>query len=96
MRKLVAGLLLLALLAARAQDPGQEEFEALDLNGDRRVSLAEAAGYANVVVRFDKADRNRDGKLTLAEFKRLKKLKIPVQAKAGARSAAAGGSGRRN
>lgn len=46
----------------------------LDLNGDGRVSLAEAAGHADIVVRFERADRNRDGKLTQAEFDRLEKL----------------------
>ena len=48
--------------------------KALDLNGDGRVSLAEAAGYAEVVTRFDRADRNKDGRLTQAEFDRLAKL----------------------
>jgi hypothetical protein len=48
--------------------------KALDLNGDGRVSLAEAAGYAEVVTRFERADRNKDGKLTQAEFDRLAKL----------------------
>jgi hypothetical protein len=46
----------------------------LDLNGDGRLSLAEAAGYAEIVTRFDRADRNKDGKLTQAEFERLAKL----------------------
>lgn len=87
-------LFLLASAAALAQD-NREEFSALDLNGDDRVSLAEAAGFAGVVVRFDKADRNRDGKLTRKEFDRLKKLKIPVHAKAGPRNAGAGASARR-
>jgi hypothetical protein len=94
-------LVLLFPLAALAQDGNRGEFAALDLNSDGRVSLAEAAGFPNVVMRFDKADRNRDGRLTMAEFNRLKKLKIPVskprdtkQARAG-RSAAAGASARR-
>lgn len=46
----------------------------LDLNGDGRLSLAEAAGHADIVVRFERADRNKDGKLTQAEFNRLEKL----------------------
>ncbi len=47
---------------------------ALDLNGDGRISLAEAAGHPEIVTRFDRADRNRDGKLTQSEFARLEKL----------------------
>lgn len=62
----------------------EEEFRALDLNGDGYVSAAEAAGFREIVIRFDKADRNRDGKLSRAEFARLKQMQ-------GA-SAAAGGT----
>src|SRR4030095_8394104 len=50
----------------------EEEFRGLDLNGDGYVSAAEAAGFRDIVTRFDKADRNRDGKLSRAEFARLK------------------------
>ena len=90
--KALALLMLLVPAAALAQVDHEQEFDALDLNGDKRVSLAEAAGFPNVVLRFDKADRNRDGKLTLREFNRMKKLKIPVSAKAAQRNAGAGGS----
>jgi hypothetical protein len=47
----------------------------LDLNGDGRLSLAEAAGNADIVTKFERADRNKDGKLTQAEFDRLEKLR---------------------
>ena len=47
---------------------------ALDLNGDGRISLAEAAGHGEIVTRFDRADRNKDGKLSKAEFDRLDKV----------------------
>ncbi|HEX6296038.1 MAG TPA: hypothetical protein VFZ74_05625 [Burkholderiales bacterium] len=84
---------------AFSQADHREEFTALDLNGDGKVSLAEAAGHAAIVVRFDRADRNRDGKLTMAEFNRLKKLRIPVNEKArkalAARNAGVGASGSR-
>ena len=54
------------------------DYSALDLNGDGRLSLAEAAGNAEIVIRFDRADRSkRDGKLTQAEFTRLSKLAPP-------------------
>ena len=47
---------------------------ALDLNGDGRISLAEAAGHGEIVTRFERADRNKDGKLSQAEFDRLDKV----------------------
>ncbi|HZM36240.1 MAG TPA: hypothetical protein VFC18_17345 [Burkholderiales bacterium] len=88
-------LLLFVAPALALADPAQE-FLALDLNGDGLVSLAEAAGFANVVVRFDGADRNRDGRLTLYEFQHLKTMRIPLHEKAMvARSAVVGASGRR-
>jgi len=52
-----------------------EEFRVLDLDGDRLVSKAEAAGNAEIVNKFDRADRDKDGKLSFAEFQRLKKMK---------------------
>jgi Ca2+-binding EF-hand superfamily protein len=99
MRKAAAVLLLLVPAMAFPQGEHQEEFTTLDLDGDGKVSLAEAAGHAAVVMRFDRADRNHDGKLTMAEFNRLKKLRIPVNEKArkalAARNAGVGASGRR-
>jgi hypothetical protein len=53
-------------------------FQALDLNGDGYVSLAEAAGDPVIVQRFDKGDRNRDGKLSEKEFANLSKVKVRV------------------
>jgi len=61
----------------------EEEFRALDLNGDGYVSSAEAAGFRDIVTRFDKADRNRDGKLSRAEFARLKSMKAASSATGG-------------
>lgn len=46
-------------------------FRALDLDGDGAISLAEAAGNAQLVTHFDRADRNRDGKLDRKEYGRL-------------------------
>ena len=46
----------------------------LDMNGDGQLSLAEAAGYGEIVTRFERADRNKDGKLSQVEFERLAKL----------------------
>lgn len=66
---------------ARAPKRGSS-FQSLDLDGDGRLSLAEAAGYGEIVTRFDRADRNRDGRLTAVEFERLSKLPPPKAGKA--------------
>jgi hypothetical protein len=64
-----------------AAEPKRGSFNSLDLNGDGKLSLAEAAGYSDIVTRFDRADRNRDGRLTPAEFERLAKLAPPKAGK---------------
>jgi hypothetical protein len=58
-------------------EEGSASLHTLDLDGDGKVSLGEAAGHAGIVTRFDRADRNRDGKLTQREFDRLAKLPPP-------------------
>jgi hypothetical protein len=45
-----------------------------DVNRDGFLSLAEAAGSEHLVTRFGRADRNKDGKLSKAEYQRLEKL----------------------
>jgi hypothetical protein len=103
MRLLAAPLVALGLLlgttAAHADKASVERyFQALDLNGDGYVSIAEAAGDAVVVKRFDKGDRNRDGKLSEKEFANLGKVKLRVakarkdKGKEGEVSAAVGGT----
>lgn len=67
----------------------RERFEALDLDGDGRVSLSEAAGHEEIVRHFDRADRNRDGVLTYAEYRDLGKK--PAKARKPARRDAATG-----
>ena len=98
MRTLAAAVLLCASVAY-ADPPGEELFQALDLDGDGYVSLSEAAGNEVVVSRFDRADRDRDGKLSPKEFANLKKVKVRVATRKQEKgkqekeeSAAAGGS----
>ena len=54
-------------------------FDGLDVDGDGKLSLAEAAGYGDIITRFHRVDRNKDGKLTKAEFDRLAKLPPPKE-----------------
>jgi hypothetical protein len=63
--------------APEASELRAGSYTAIDLNGDGRLSIAEAAGNAEIVTRFDRADRNRDGKLTQTELNRLAKLPPP-------------------
>jgi hypothetical protein len=87
--------LLLWLAGTAHADDGalNRYFDTLDLNGDGYVSLSEAAGDEGVVSRFDRADRNRDGKLSRKEFANLGKVKVRVAKKKGEQPAAAvGGS----
>lgn len=75
MRFLALCLLLCAPAAHADKASIDRYFKALDLNGDGFVSLAEAAGDPVVVSRFDKGDRNRDGKLSDKEFANLSRVK---------------------
>jgi len=63
--------------AQPAEEGHKPSMRSLDLNGDGKLSLAEAAGYGEIVTRFNRADRNKDGRLTQAEFERLAKLPPP-------------------
>jgi hypothetical protein len=96
MRPLLALCFLCAAGAVHADKASIERyFEALDLNGDGYVSLAEAAGDPVVVSRFDKGDRDKDGKLSAKEFANLSKVKLRVaraKKKGEEPSAAVGGS----
>ena len=77
---------------AQSQSATDKYFDSLDLDGDGYVSIAEAAGNEEVVKRFDRGDRNHDGKLSRKEFANLKKVKVRVAKKKEPSSAAVGGS----
>jgi hypothetical protein len=76
--------------SAGASAPGQDAdrelaFKKLDLDGDGSVSKAEAAGNEKLMNGFDEADKDRDGKLSRAEYDNLGK---PSTAKAKAKGKA--------
>ena len=63
-------------------------FRRLDIDGDGFVSKAEAAGHEAVTVGFDRADRNRDGKLSFAEYDSIGKPR-PARKKSARKSGSA-------
>lgn len=79
--------------ASASMDKG-ERFKSLDVDGDDHISKAEAAGNADVVTGFDRADRDKDGKLSRAEFERLgEKPAAKSAAKRTDRNASTGATG---
>ena len=62
---------------------------ALDLDGDGQVSKAEAAGHADVTLGFDRADRNRNGRISTAEWQRYEKAQEQIAKARAARLARA-------
>ena len=73
--RFVCLLLFLAASAASAQE-ASVRFLILDLDQDGYVSLAEAAGMGDIVTRFERADADRDGRLSAKEFNRLDRLRV--------------------
>ncbi len=68
--------------SAPAQDQQKElAFKKLDLDGDGSISKAEAAGNEKLMNGFDEADKNRDGKLSRAEYDNLGKPGAKAKAK---------------
>jgi Ca2+-binding EF-hand superfamily protein len=66
---LACGLLLAtSAFADSAASGGTKKFQALDIDGDRMISLAEAqAGAPELASRFSKIDANQDGLLSIDE-----------------------------
>ena len=83
--------------APAATEEKQHRFRRLDIDGDGFVSKAEAAGNAPATLGFDRADRNRDGKLSFAEYDSIGKPP-PARKKVarGQGSASAGASKKAN
>ena len=67
-------------------------FRQLDIDGDGFVSKAEAAGNAPVTLGFDRADRNRDGKLSFAEYDSIGKPRAKKKSTARAPGSASAGA----
>lgn len=65
---LISGAMLAAITGAGAGP--RERFEALDTDGDTRVTQPEAEAIAGLARHFSKFDRDDDGALTWAEFRR--------------------------
>lgn len=61
-------ILLLVAATATAQSEGNPSFVTLDVDEDNRISKDEAQADAQVAERFDEADTDRDGYLSLEEF----------------------------
>ncbi len=80
-----------------ASSDKDEMFRRLDIDGDGFVSKAEAAGHEALTVGFDRADRNRDGKLSFAEYESIGKAR-PARKKTahGQGSASAGATKKAN
>lgn len=73
--------------SAPAADAQKElAFKKLDLDGDGSISKAEAAGNEKLMNGFDDADKDRDGKLSRAEYDNVG---APRPAKAKAKTAKA-------
>jgi hypothetical protein len=65
----------------------EQLFKGLDVDGDGGISKAEAAGHEKVVTGFDRADADRDGKLSRAEYDRLGQPAVKGKRKARAKTA---------
>jgi hypothetical protein len=77
---------------APASSDKEAMFRRLDIDGDGFVSKAEAAGNEPATLGFDRADRNRDGKLSFAEYDSIGKPRPPRKKVARKQDAASAGA----
>lgn len=77
---------------APASPDKEAMFRRLDIDGDGFVSKAEAAGNEPATLGFDRADRNRDGKLSFAEYDSIGKPRPPRKKVARKQDAASAGA----
>ena len=47
-------------------------FKDVDANGDGNITMKEASSFEGLMTAFDKADEDRDGLLSKAEYEKLK------------------------
>ena len=47
-------------------------FDEVDTNGDGKITMQEASTHEGLMTTFDKADMDRDGLLSKAEYQKLK------------------------
>ncbi len=71
MGKRTALALILAVFAG-ASMAALPTFDEVDTNGDGKITLKEASSHEGLMTSFDKADVDRDGLLSKAEYQKLK------------------------
>jgi Ca2+-binding EF-hand superfamily protein len=58
------GFTAVVTIANAAEGPAAKKFQAVDKNGDGKISREEASAYPNLAKYFDQIDTNKDGMLT--------------------------------
>lgn len=71
MRKQTALAALLAVFAG-ASMAALPTFDEVDTNGDGKITMREASTHEGLMVTFEKADEDRDGQISKAEYQKLK------------------------
>lgn len=66
-----SALALILAVFAGASMAALPTFAEVDTNGDGKISMKEASSWESLVAGFDKADADRDGMLSKAEYRKL-------------------------